>query len=92
MDNGDSIICYLDNGDKFMLFSNALEVIFILYSHILEGPAKTSARWIHKSTLDINHLKKLKELLTSDVESNRKVGKAFLENMVKYRIHGEIIK
>jgi len=86
------MIFNLDNGDKFSIFISPIEVVFVLHSSISQGPIQSSVRWMHKSTFDIEYLQKILSYLKSPDLSSRRIGKAYLETMLKVKIHGDVIE
>ena len=84
------MIFYLDNGDKFSLFLSPIEVVFIMHSSISQGPIQSSVRWLHKASFDEDHWDKVVSYLKSPDRNSRRIGKAFLETMLKVKIHGDV--
>ncbi len=84
------MIFYLDNGDKFNLFISPIEVVFVFHCSISHGPVQSKVRWLHKSSFDIEHLEKVVSYLKSPDLRSRRIGKAFLEAMLKVKIHGDV--
>ena len=87
------MIFYLDNGDKFLLESAELEIIFIMYSTVTEKIMHSNSRWINNPVFfnEEKHLKAIIELLISDNQGDKNIGKEMLSQALKVKIHGEIV-
>ncbi len=85
------MIFYLEHGDKFHIFYNNEEVIFVHFSTVLNAPTKSAVRWFGKTMFKNEHMKKIISFMQSEQQSDRNIGKAILEQTLKVRIIGEII-
>ena len=84
------MIFFLDNGDKFILYLGHVDVVFAIFSGITDKPLKQSVRWHSINIFDDGHIKDIYKYLKSEDENTKKIGKAFLEETLKVRIHGNI--
>ena len=84
------MIFYLNNRNKFHLYFNSQEVIFILYEEAIEGPMKTSTRWVNKNMFKSGHMTTVVELLKSKHQGDRNIGLQMLEQTLKTSINGEV--
>jgi len=86
------MIYYLDNGDKFLFYYTNHEVIFIPFCSVTGKIVKTSLTWEHSvfPTTKV-HCKGIERYLKSETDGNSVIGKQLLEQMLKIKIHGEII-
>ena len=84
------MIFYLNNDCKFHLYFNAQQVIFVMYDSSLEGPMKTSTRWLHKETFDLDHMRNIIDLLKSNSRGDKNVGVKVLEQTLNVSINGEV--
>lgn len=85
------MIFYLENGDKFHLYTTETDVIFVHFSDAVIKPLLTSTRWFGKNMFINEHMKKIIEFLKSNRQSDRNIGKAILEQTLKVNIHGTVI-
>ena len=84
------MIFYLDNKSKFHLYYNNQEVIFLLHDASLEGPIKSSTRWIGKNMFKKQHMDNITQLLKSKHQGDRNIGVKILEQTLKVTINGEV--
>jgi len=85
------MIFYLDNNNKFHLYDTPSEVLFVYYENAIINPVSNSVRWKHKDKFKDLQMKEIVAFLKSKAESDRYLGKRFLEEALAVTIPGNII-
>jgi len=86
------MIYYLDNNDMFLLYFTSSEVIFVYKCGVTAQVNKNTLKWDSSFfPIQKKHCRNIERYLKSSEDGNRAIGKSMVEQMLKIKIHGEIV-